>query len=154
HGRHRRRAHGTHQRVVVRLARCARPSRHRPRRSAAIRAGAGGFRAAADVGHRARRASPPGLLMADDPVASEDPAGERGTTVARTPGSRWEYVGVGCFTMVAGIAGGWMIAILVAKFVGALTRCPAEAETGAPCNWFTFAVLGALAGALTLPAIS
>src|SRR5438105_5580999 len=71
----------------------------------------------------------------------------------QTPDSPWEYVGVGCFTAVAGLAGGWMIAILLAKFVGAVQRCPAEAETGAPCNWFTFAVFGALAGAVVLPTI-
>ena len=48
-------------------------------------------------------------------------------------------------------AGGWMIAILLAKFVGAVQRCPSEGETGAPCNWFTFGVFGALVGAVVMP---
>ena len=64
------------------------------------------------------------------------------------------YFGVGCFTVVAGFAGGGMIAVLIAKIVGAMTKCPAEAETGAPCNWFTYWFFGAIAGAVLLPAIS
>jgi hypothetical protein len=47
-----------------------------------------------------------------------------------------------------------MIAVLVAKFVGALTRCAADAESGAPCNWSTYWVRGALVGMILLPAIS
>jgi len=56
--------------------------------------------------------------------------------------------------MVAGFAGGGMIAVLVAKVVGFATRCPSEAETGAPCNWFTYAVFGAIAGAIILPTLT
>jgi hypothetical protein len=67
---------------------------------------------------------------------------------------RWEYLGVGCFSTFAGFAGGAMIAVLIAKIVGALSRCATDAETGAPCNWFTFAVFGAIAGAILAPAIS
>ncbi len=61
------------------------------------------------------------------------------------------YLGVGCFTAIAGFAGGGMIGVLIAKIVGAIGRCPADAETGAPCNWFMFAVYGAVAGAIVLP---
>jgi hypothetical protein len=64
------------------------------------------------------------------------------------------YFGVGCFTVVAGFAGGGMIGVLIAKIVGFAQRCPSEAETGAPCSWFTFAVFGALAGAVILPTIA
>lgn len=64
------------------------------------------------------------------------------------------YLGVGCFSVIAGFAGGGMIAVLIAKIVGAATRCPTEAETGAPCNWFTYAVFGAIAGAVILPALT
>jgi hypothetical protein len=64
------------------------------------------------------------------------------------------YLGVGCFSVVAGAAGGGMIAVLIAKFVGLATRCPSEAETGAPCNWFTYAVFGAIAGAVILPTLT
>ena len=64
------------------------------------------------------------------------------------------YLGVGCFSVVAGSAGGGMIAVLIAKIVGVAVRCPSEAETGAPCNWFTYAVFGAIAGAIILPTLT
>ena len=84
--------------------------------------------------------------MADDPNAQlPSPIAYAG---------RWEYLGVGCFSLFAGFAGGGMIAVLIAKIVGALTRCPSEAETGAPCNWFTYAAFGALAGAVLVPMVS
>jgi len=68
--------------------------------------------------------------------------------------ARPHYFGIGCFTAVAGFAGGGMIGVLIAKIVGAAQRCATEAETGAPCNWFTFAVFGALIGAVLLPTIA
>ena len=64
------------------------------------------------------------------------------------------YLGLGCVTAVVGFAGGGMIAVLIAKIVGALTRCSSDAETGAPCNWFTYAVFGAIAGFVLVPIIS
>lgn len=64
------------------------------------------------------------------------------------------YFGIGCFTVIAGFAGGGMIGVLIAKIVGAAQRCSTEAETGAPCNWLTFAVFGALIGAVLLPTIA
>jgi hypothetical protein len=68
--------------------------------------------------------------------------------------ARPHYLGVGCFSVFAGLAGGGMIAVLIAKVVGVATRCPSEAETGAPCNWFTYAVFGAIAGAIILPTLT
>jgi hypothetical protein len=56
--------------------------------------------------------------------------------------------------MFAGLAGGAMIAVLIAKIVGALSRCAADPETGAPCNWFTFMVFGALTGMVVAPTVS
>jgi hypothetical protein len=47
-----------------------------------------------------------------------------------------------------------MIAVLVAKIVGGLTRCAADSETGAPCNWGTYWVGGALIGMVVLPAVA
>jgi hypothetical protein len=67
---------------------------------------------------------------------------------------RWEYVGIGCFSTFVGFAGGGMIAVLIAKIVGALTRCTSDAETGAPCSWLTFASYGALIGMVTVPIIT
>jgi hypothetical protein len=47
-----------------------------------------------------------------------------------------------------------MIAVLIAKMVGAATSCTPDAETGAPCNWFNFAVAGALTGMILFPAVA
>ena len=65
-----------------------------------------------------------------------------------------DYLGVGCLTVAAGFAGGGMISVLIAKVVGAATKCVSDAETGAPCNWFTYAVFGAIIGAVALPILS
>jgi hypothetical protein len=59
-----------------------------------------------------------------------------------TSGGVWPYVGVGCMTTVVGFFGSGMIAILVAKLVGSARGCAVEAETGAPCDWFTYAIRG------------
>jgi hypothetical protein len=47
-----------------------------------------------------------------------------------------------------------MIAVFIAKAVGALSRCTADTETGAPCNWFSYAVYGAIGGFVLVPAVS
>jgi len=47
-----------------------------------------------------------------------------------------------------------MIAVLVAKIVGFITKCTANAETGAPCNWYTYWFYGAVTGMILLPAIT
>ena len=64
------------------------------------------------------------------------------------------YFGIGCVTAIAGFAGGGMIAVLVAKIVGALSRCAPDAETGAPCSWGTYWLRGALIGLVLLPSVS
>ena len=65
----------------------------------------------------------------------------------------WPYLGVGCMTAVVGFFGSGMIAILLAKIVGAATGCAVEAETGAPCNWYSYAIRGGLAGMVLLPSL-
>ena len=65
----------------------------------------------------------------------------------------WPYLGVGCLTAVAGLFGGGMIAVLIAKIVGAVTGCHAEAETGAPCGWSEYWTWGARIGLVLLPTI-
>ena len=78
--------------------------------------------------------------------------------MANVPGAddgtrTFTYLGVGCFTFFAGLASGAMIAVMLAKIVGWITKCQAG-ERGEPCNWFTFAVFGALTGAILLPTIA
>jgi hypothetical protein len=62
-------------------------------------------------------------------------------------------IGVGCVTTVAGFFSGGMIGVLVAKFVGSMQGCrPPE---GLPaCNWWVYAGIGAVVGALTLPVLA
>jgi len=62
-------------------------------------------------------------------------------------------IGVGCITTFAGFFSGGMVGVLVAKVVGSVQRCmPAE---GLPaCNWWVYAGVGAVLGALTLPVLA
>ncbi|MGH7619952.1 MAG: hypothetical protein ACREPM_22285 [Gemmatimonadaceae bacterium] len=78
----------------------------------------------------------------------------RPETGGQTDTTKWQYLGVGCFSTFVGFAGGGMIAVLVAKIVGALSRCTPDQETGAPCGWFTYAMYGALIGLVVVPVAS
>lgn len=66
------------------------------------------------------------------------------------PNTIWSYIGVGCFTAPIGFFGGGMIAVLVAKIVGAVSGCRAPKDFPA-CNTFEFLVPGALIGLVGLP---
>jgi hypothetical protein len=46
-----------------------------------------------------------------------------------------------------------MVAVLVAKIAGAVQRCPAG-EHGQPCNWYVYAAVGAVVGAISLPILA
>jgi hypothetical protein len=75
-----------------------------------------------------------------------EPAYDRNELVARN-------IGVGCITMVAGFFSGGMIAVLVGKFVGSMQGC--KPPEGLPaCNWWVYAGIGAIVGALTLPVLA
>jgi len=78
--------------------------------------------------------------------SSPPPRLERGEIIARN-------IGVGCLTTMAGFFSGGMIAVLVGKFVGSAQGCrPPE---GLPaCNWWVYAGIGAVLGAITLPSIA
>jgi hypothetical protein len=65
----------------------------------------------------------------------------------------WPYVGVGCLTGFIGLIGGGMIAVLIAKAVGAYHKCAPEAETGAPCGWSSYWTWGARIGLILVPTI-
>ena len=59
-------------------------------------------------------------------------------------------IGVGCITTMAGFFSGGMIAVLVGKFVGSMQGC--QPPEGLPaCNWWVYAGIGALIGAISLP---
>ena len=65
-------------------------------------------------------------------------------------GERQQVVAVGCLMAVAGFFAGGMVAVLIAKWVGAARGCvPGE---GLPaCDWHIYAGIGGLIGLLTLP---
>jgi ABC-type phosphate transport system permease subunit len=84
--------------------------------------------------------------VAPEPIGPRGGAGEPESGV-------WPYVGVGCMTAVVGFFGSAMIAVLIAKGVGAATGCTPDADTGAPCNWLTYAVRGGLLGLVIIPTI-
>jgi hypothetical protein len=62
-------------------------------------------------------------------------------------------VGAGCFSAVAGLFGGGMIAVLVAKIIGSIQGC--KPTDGIPaCNWGAYAGIGMIAGVVILPLVS
>ncbi|MEO7456673.1 MAG: hypothetical protein ABIY52_10455 [Gemmatimonadaceae bacterium] len=63
------------------------------------------------------------------------------------------YLAVGCLTAFSGMMACAMIAVLVAKIVGYARGCPADGETGAPCDWLTYALRGGLVGLVLVPTI-
>ncbi len=71
----------------------------------------------------------------------------------QTDGGVWPYLGVGCLSAIAGLAAGGMIAVLIAKGVGAVTGCRADAETGAPCDWSIYWTWGARIGLILMPTL-
>ncbi len=73
--------------------------------------------------------------------------------VEATGGGVWSYVGVGCVTAVVGLMGGGMLAVGVAKIVGAFTHCT-EGTQGEPCRWTDYWTWGARIGLFLLPAIA
>ena len=61
--------------------------------------------------------------------------------------------GVGCVTTVAGLFSGGMIAVMIGKLVGSVQGC--KPPEGLPaCNWWVYAGIGAVVGALTLPVLA
>jgi hypothetical protein len=71
---------------------------------------------------------------------------DRGEVIARN-------LGVGCLTTFAGFFSGGMIAVLIGKIVGSAQGC--KPPEGLPaCNWWVYAGIGAVIGALTLPVLA
>lgn len=82
-----------------------------------------------------------------------DPVPEKNAASGQTSEGVWPYLGVGCLTAGVGLVAGGMIAVLIAKFVGAATGCTPAADTGAPCYWNTYWTWGARIGVFLVPTI-
>ena len=62
-------------------------------------------------------------------------------------------IGVGCVTTVAGFFSGGMIGVFIGKIVGLAQRC--VPDPGLPaCNWWVYAGVGGVLGAVTLPVLA
>jgi hypothetical protein len=86
-------------------------------------------------------------------------AGERGNDdglgVPRgTPprASLGRKVAIGCFMSWLGLASGAMVAALLSKFAAFLLRAP-DCDGIPSCNWYVWAGIGGLIGAVTLPVL-
>jgi hypothetical protein len=81
-----------------------------------------------------------------------DNLGESGSSGPTSEGV-WPYLGVGCLTAVSGAMAFGVIAVLIAKAVGWASNCAADPDTGAPCNWLTFWLRGAVLGIVVVPTL-
>ena len=70
---------------------------------------------------------------------------------SRTSEGVWPYLGVGCLTAVSGMMAFGVLAVLLAKVVGWSSGCAPDADTGAPCNWLTYWLRGAVIGIIVVP---
>jgi len=61
-------------------------------------------------------------------------------------------VAIGCFTSWLGFVSGAMVAALLSKFTTFLTRA-GECDGIPSCNWYIWAGIGGLVGAVTLPVL-
>ena len=62
-------------------------------------------------------------------------------------------IGVGCFTTFIGVSSGGMVAVLVGRIVEGLRQSP-SCEGLPVCNWPSYALVGAVLGAVTLPVLA
>ena len=64
--------------------------------------------------------------------------------------ARARSIGVGCFMVFLGFWSGGMVAVLLGKMIEGARRSP-SCEGLPICNWYLYAAVGAVVGAITLP---
>jgi uncharacterized membrane protein YdcZ (DUF606 family) len=62
-------------------------------------------------------------------------------------------IGVGCFTTFIGFWSGGMVAVLIGRIVEGLRRSP-SCEGLPICDWTSYALVGGVLGAVTLPVLA
>ncbi len=66
----------------------------------------------------------------------------------------WSRAGVGCVTSFAGFWSGGMIGVMLGEIIGFFWRVPDCTGIPVSCNWAAYAAIGALIGAVSLPALA
>jgi len=61
-------------------------------------------------------------------------------------------IGIGCFTAWLGLVSGAMVAALLSKFAAFVTKSTACPDIPS-CNWYVWAGVGGVIGAVTLPVL-
>jgi hypothetical protein len=66
---------------------------------------------------------------------------------------RGRNVGIGCLMLPVGFLSGAMVGVLVSKIVAWLTRAKCNVPDIPTCDWYIYAGIGGLLGALSLPTL-
>ncbi len=65
----------------------------------------------------------------------------------------WGRAGVGCVTLIAGLFSGAMVGVLVSRIAAGIMKAP-KCEGLPTCDWYIYAFVGGIIGAITLPALA
>jgi TctA family transporter len=84
------------------------------------------------------------MMQDETPKAGSAEAGTRHRV------STTRKVAIGCFTSWLGFVSGAMVAALLSKFTAFLMKSK-DCDGIPSCNWYIWAVIGGLVGAVTLP---
>jgi hypothetical protein len=68
------------------------------------------------------------------------------------PSDRGRNAAVGCFMVPLGAVSGAMVAVLISKIVAYFAKAPACPDIPT-CDWYIYAGIGALLGAISLPTL-
>jgi hypothetical protein len=80
-------------------------------------------------------------------VTTDDPGAPAPGTI-----TGFRRVAIGCFTTVLGFMSGAMVAVLLSTVVAFATRAPVCPDVPT-CNWYVYAGIGGLIGAISLPSL-
>jgi hypothetical protein len=77
-------------------------------------------------------------------------SGDEGPAQRTEEDRRARNIGVGCFATFAGFWSGGMVAVLIGRIVEGVRGAPSCPDIPI-CNWASYAAVGALIGAVSLP---
>ena len=85
-------------------------------------------------------------------MEDQEPEAGRTEAGASIRVSNGRKVAIGCFTAWLGFFSGAMVAALLSKLAAFVTRAPECSELPS-CNWYVWAGVGGVVGAVTLPVL-